>query len=402
MSDANEIEIGSEAWEAFCESLKSAAKVLGRTDLPTDARHRDAGPRYLAGLLDSALDLWLHADAERPAFFTVYDPRKGWSLANPDGHYTRARIRGDATYRVWGTRGTIPYLSFELCRGIWSYSRPVRIHGSLCDRNLRIAADGSFELILGGEPRPGNWLALEPDVEWLHVRQFFHDWLNDQPARIHIERIDRVVEAREPTVAEVAERLRDVAWFVEEESRLWADYCLHMRRVQGVNSLPRPTPPGGNVDEPMTSAAGARENEYSQGFYELDANSALLIEFEPPRASYWNIQIGTMWYESLDSGVRLQSYNDRQAFIGDDGVFRALVAHRDPGVPNWLDTGGFPEGVILCRFQFPEPATPELHTRVVAFDEISSLLPPRTPRIALDERRREIALRRLGLASRFG
>ncbi len=389
------------AWESFCESLKKAAGVLCRDDMPSDLRHRAWGPRHLAGLLDSAIDMWLHgADRDRPSLFTVYSNWKGWGLANPDGRYLRARLRGDATYRVWGRRGTIPYLAFELSRGIWSYSKPVLIQRSLSDRNMQIAEDGSFEIILSAEPRPGNWLALEPDVEWLHVRQFFHDWVEDEPPEVFIERIDADPGAPELTEAEIAARLQEVAWFVEEEARLWTDYCLHMRRLQGVNSMPRPSAPGGD-SEGMTSASGAPENEYSQGYYEIDEDSALLVEFEPPPAAYWNIQISPMWYESLDPAWRLQSCNDRQAFIGDDGVFRALVAHRDPGVPNWLDTGGFREGVILCRFQFPERAAPQPRVRLIPFESIVPVLGAQTPRVGAEERRREVARRRLGLALRF-
>jgi len=394
-------DVNAETWEEFCESLKKAAGVLRREDMPADPRHRALGPRYLAGLLDSALDMWLHAaDPDRPALFTVYNNRKGWGFANPDGHYLRARLRGDATYRVWGVRGTIPYLSFELSRGIWSYSKPVSIHRSLSSRNMQIDPDGTYEIILSAEPRPGNWLRLEPDVEWLHVRQFFHDWIDDQPPQVFIERIDVETGPPELTDTEIAARLRDVAWFVEEEARLWADYCLHTRKRLGVNSMPRPTPPGGNLDD-MTSASGAPENEYSQGYYEIDENSALLVEFEPPPAAYWNIQIGPMWYESLDPACWLQSYNDHQAFIGDDRVFRAVIAHRDPGVGNWLDTGGFREGVVLCRFQFPECPVPQPRTRMIPFDSIASILPPQTPRVSPEERRREIARRRHGLALRF-
>lgn len=391
----------AEAWEAFCESLKKASAVLGRTDMPTDPQHAAAGPRYLAGILDSALDMYLHAaDRDRPVLFTYFNNWKGWGLANPDGHYLRARLRGDATYRVWGKRGTIPYLGFELSRGIWSYTRPTRIDRSLSGRDLQLGPDGSFEIVLGAQPQPGNWLQLEPDVEWLHVRQFYHDWVQDEPPRVFIERVDQDPGAAEPSVAGIAERLRDVAWFVEEESRLWADYCLHMRSVLGVNVMPQPTTPGGNEDD-MTAASGAPENQYSQGYYRIDADSALLVEFEPPRAAYWNLQISPMWYESLDSSRRIQSWNDRQAHVGSDGVFRAVLAHRDPGVPNWLDTGGFDEGVMLCRFQFPERAAPQPRTRVVPLARLAQELPADTPRVSPDERRRDIARRRHGLAMRF-
>lgn len=397
MSDTNNESI----WEDFCESLKKAGGLLRREDMPADARHQAMGPRYLAGLLDSAIDLWINAaDRDRPMLLTYFNNWKGWALANPDGHYLRARLRGDATYRVWGKRGTIPYLGFELSRGIWSYSKPTAIHGGISGRHMQIDPDGSFELILSATPHPGNWLPLKPDVEWLHVRQFFYDWVDDEPPQVFIERIDTDTGPPELTTAEIAARLKDVAWFVEEEPRLWADYCLHMRKLQGINVMPRPSTPGGNLDD-MTSASGAPENEYSQGYYEIDADSALLIEFEPPPAAYWNLQISPMWYESLDPAYRLQSINGHQAFIGPDGMFRAVVAHRDPGVPNWIDAGGFREGVLLCRFQFPERSAPQPQTRLVPFDSIHSALPSQTPRVTSEERRREIARRRHGLALRF-
>lgn len=399
MSDSSDV--NARNWEEFCESLKKAGGVLRREDMPADPRHRALGPRYLAGLLDSALDMWLHAaDPDRPALFTCFNNWKGWALANPDGHYLRARLRGDATYRVWGRRGTIPYLGFELSRGIWSFTRPTVVHRSLSGRDMQINPDGTYEIILSAEPHPGNWLRLEPDVEWLHVRQFFHDWIEDEPPQIFIERLDADTGPPELTATAMGARLREVAWFVEEEARLWADYCLHMRKRQGVNVMPRFTSPGGDPDH-MAPTSGAPENQYSQGYYEIDEHSALLVEFEPPPAAYWNVQISPMWYESLDPAYWLQSHNDHQAFVGEDGVFRAVISYMDPGVANWLGTGGFREGVILCRLQFPERPTAQPRTRVVPFNQIASVLPPHTPRVGPEERRREIARRRHGLALRF-
>jgi len=391
----------ADIWQEFCELLKPAAGVLTRPAMAGDDRHQINGVRYLAGLLDSGLDLWLHgADPDRPRLFTVYNPWKGWSLENPDALYQRTRLRGDATYRISGRRGSAPYLGFELSHGFWSYSKPVKIHRSLASRNLAVAANGRFEIILSAQPQPGNWLQLEPDTEWLHIRQFLHDWVEDELAEIHIERTDRDPGPPDFNADQMRARLREVAWFVEEEARLWADYCLHMREVQGVNVMPRPTLPGGSPDDP-TKESGAPENEYSQGYYRLADDEALLVEFDPPRAAYWNIQLGTMWYEPLDFGQRLQSYNDRQAFVGADGIFRTVIAHRDPGVPNWLDTGGFREGVMLCRFQFPETPAPQPQTRVVRFDSLAQVLPVDTPHVDERSRRAELERRRQGLSRRF-
>jgi hypothetical protein len=33
-----------------------------------------------------------------------------------------------------------------------------------------------------------------------------------------------------------------------------------------------------------------------------------------------------------------------------DGSFRVVIAHRDPGMPNWLDTEGRPFGLVFWRY----------------------------------------------------
>ena len=43
-----------------------------------------------------------------------------------------------------------------------------------------------------------------------------------------------------------------------------------------------------------------------------------------------------------------------------------VIAHRDPGVPNWLDTEGRPSGTIFWRFLEPEQTPERPRTRVVA------------------------------------
>lgn len=397
--------VDGSAWEAFCESLKRAGQVATREDMPANAHNRIAGVRYLTGLLSSSIDLWLNAaDPEHPQFVTVYGPHKGWALANPDAHYQRARLRGDRRYRVWGTRGTVPYLGFELSKGIWSYSKPEKILGGLSSRTLQVEPDGTWEIILASEepsPRPKNWAPITPDVEWLHIRQFFNDWNAEELAEIQIECLDAENEVPALSEESLAQRLDDVAWFVEEEARLWADYILHMRGLLGNNVFPPPTAAGGDSDEPLVSNSGAPENQYSQGYYVLEEDEALIVELAPPSANYWNLQLGNLWYEALNFARVLSSYNGHQAVLDGQGVFRAVIAHRDPGVPNWLDTSGHREGVMLVRFQFPETPAPQAQTRLVKFDELASALPADTPRIRPAARRAELALRSAGVARRF-
>ena len=74
-------------------------------------------------------------------------------------------------------------------------------------------------------------------------------------------------------------------------------------------------------------------------FYDLEPNEALLVETGTPDARYWSFQLyGLQYFRPSDIG-RPTSLNHRQIAKVDDRV-HVVVAHRDPGVPNWLDTTG--------------------------------------------------------------
>jgi len=42
-----------------------------------------------------------------------------------------------------------------------------------------------------------------------------------------------------------------------------------------------------------------------------------------------------------------------------------VIAHRDPGVPNWLDTEGRGFGMVFWRFMLPEGEIETPHAEVV-------------------------------------
>ena len=67
---------------------------------------------------------------------------------------------------------------------------------------------------------------------------------------------------------------------------------------------------------------------------------------------------------------RQTSFNRKQMTIGDDGSFRMVLAHRDPGLPNWLDTMGRAGGTVFWRFLLPEGAVQRPEATVVKFDDL--------------------------------
>jgi hypothetical protein len=55
-----------------------------------------------------------------------------------------------------------------------------------------------------------------------------------------------------------------------------------------------------------------------------------------------------------------------------DGSFRIVVAHQDPGVPNWIDTAGHDHGIMGLRWVRAD-ASPLPSCRVVNVAEIRKL-----------------------------
>ena len=54
-----------------------------------------------------------------------------------------------------------------------------------------------------------------------------------------------------------------------------------------------------------------------------------------------------------------------------DGSFRIVLAARDPGVPNWIDTEGRPFGIVFWRFMLPEGEIATPRAEVVPLDPLA-------------------------------
>jgi len=77
-----------------------------------------------------------------------------------------------------------------------------------------------------------------------------------------------------------------------------------------------------------------------------------------------------------------------------------VIAHEDPGVPNWLDTAGHERGTLIARFVMAE-AAPAIHSRSVKLAALREELPAETPRLTPAEREASLARRRRAVWRRF-
>jgi hypothetical protein len=76
-----------------------------------------------------------------------------------------------------------------------------------------------------------------------------------------------------------------------------------------------------------------------------------------------------------------------------------VVAARDPGVPNWLDTGGCLSGALQGRWNQASSA-PHPSIRRVRLDQIRDHLPADTPFTTPEQRDATLRERRMGAQMR--
>jgi Protein of unknown function (DUF1214) len=350
------------AWEEFCETLKSAGAVVLRDRSPKGALDRAEGYRYLSRLARLALEKFVeHADPAAPCFYRLSHETGKIGCDNPDSYYQNAEISGQYEYRLWGNRGTVSYLGFGAYYGHYGSKARSGCSGYLDVGDLQTAPDGSFEIILSCREHPGNWLRMEPDSSMLIVRQNFLDTAHERLAEVHIERLGAAEPPAPLTPEHLGAGLANAARFVVGTAALFADWA------EGFMQQPNEMLP---LDPARTGGAHGDPNIfYYMGYWKLGPDEALIIEADPPQCEYWNFQLNNYWMESLDYRYHHIHYNKHTATYRPDGSFQLVIAHNDPGMPNWVETAGHTAGTMGLRW-IKAADHPQPRTRVVKLSEI--------------------------------
>ncbi len=84
-----------------------------------------------------------------------------------------------------------------------------------------------------------------------------------------------------------------------------------------------------------------------------------------PRCRFANVVIWNHRLQTPPYRYRKVSLNRRQVRYEPDGSFRIVLAHSDPGTPNWLDAAGISTGMIFWRFLLPEEEVVPIETELV-------------------------------------
>lgn len=349
------------AWRTFCRALEEAGSEVLAADVPATDVDRAEGFRYLTRLTRLAFKLALeHGDPAAPQLVPYMGETQKFGIDNPDQDYLWARIGGGHRYRLAGTRGSVGYLGIGIYAG--SAGRGGRrtvahLHGE----DLRVDAEGRFELLLGPEPGPegAHFVALPEDTTTLIVRQTFGDRTREAPAQLTLACLDR--EGPPPPVdpARVAKALERAASQIRGSLTMFKQ--LAARWAEQPNVL-HPT------DRKMAEQSfGDPDLVYCGGYWRVAPGEALVLDFTPPPCRWWGFVLCNVWAESLEFRYRPVCVNGVNARRRGDGSVRLVVAHEDPGLPdaNWIDPEGHREGTLCLRWLLVEGEAPLPQPRLV-------------------------------------
>jgi hypothetical protein len=345
MNDSVEQLMQGNTWAQFCDALKSAGQQILRPEAPATPLDRAEGYRYLSRLVRVALEMHVEFDdPDFPGFIVPSHETIKIGADNPDNLYMSARLDGRHEYRVSGRRGTVATLNFATKKGGYA-NRDGRMDGTgfLAAKDMAFEADGSFELILSQQPKPGNWLPMAADSNQLLVRQTFLDRRTERPAQMRIERIGGKAKPRPLDPASLHDKLMRAGAFVGNTARLFADWAQTYQAA--INTLPP-------ADQAICQAAGGDPNIfYYHGYWQLADDEALLIEVARiPDCDFWNLQVDNYWMESLDYRYHRIHLNKHDAVLDAQGRVVIVVAEHDPRLPNWLETAGHRVGTLCFRW----------------------------------------------------
>ncbi|MBU6269033.1 MAG: hypothetical protein KGN34_15915 [Sphingomonadales bacterium] len=361
-----------------------AATPAGKATAPASAR----------SIATAAANYALAEDASRPAvvwwvnaphrWHGMAVPGSGFGIDNPDNVYQGFTVAGGGHYVVRGrlpspgpvqlhmeVRDSIPGMGEMLVEG-------GKLLATIQSEQMHVAKDGSFAIAVDSDPagtRPDHLAIPASGTFMVNVRQLLTDWARQRPIALSIERLDAVPAPPPRDITRLAQRGAEI---LDRIGPYWLDYGNRFLFARPVNAIapPRVRPGGRGM-----SASGP---------YRLGDDEALLITADALGAASLGVQIADPWGVAYDYRARTSSLNQTQARADADGLFRFIVAARDPGYANWLDSGGFGSGMAVLRWQgLPAGADPARAIRSVSVVKLADLpqtLPAATPRFTAAQR----------------
>ena len=294
-------------------------------------------------------------------------------LENPDNVYRVIPIGSEWSYRLTGVRhASAPaQVSYELMDSVPGVDGIGEQLGLLVDRDMQVEPDGSFTISIDSHPALGrpNHLQCPPNGRAIFVRDTLSDWTTQRPDRLQVEVVDG--PARPPRTED--QTIADAIELTVGYARFWNQLRTGFLKTMNV--------PTNAFAAPVERTGGW--GHIVNACFDLGEDEALVFTTDPNPAPYHAVLIGNHWWIALDASRRSGAYNMAQASANEDGTYSFVIAARDPGAGNWLDTGGLLSGMVQARWQGAEPgaAAPSdiRDVKVLPVSEVVGRLTPVSP-----------------------
>ena len=343
------------------------------------------------------------ADPQHPVLLRDPDPlsvagsnppqRSG--IYSPDNISYIALVNPADRYTIKATRGNSADLSYQVISGFPGNGTTGNPTTTLLKNQIQIGPGGRYTIAVGGPAQPANWLPMVPSTTIVTIREAFNNWADAVPDRVSISldgqsggppaRISQAALIGALDAASTALTVQAAYW-----TTLWGSLLSSLP----ANVIRTPSPTQGGLGGQLSSLSR----------FDLQADQALVVTVGKSAAAYQGFEAADAFGQTLPAASHPSSLNATQAQLGQDGVFHFVVAARDPGVPNWIDTEGATEGFLFLRWQGlpgPLPAGDVPTAQVVALSTVRSALPPGTPRVSPSARAAQMSARAQALGLRL-
>ena len=349
---------------------------------------------------------------------------------NPDTIYRFIGVNNASSYVITGRfDGSLPAdTNFSVLTGLGGTTAD-----NLNGRDLTLNPDGSFTITASAAPSaPGetNHLQLVPGTTLITTRNTLSDWNSQEPMSLSVLKVSgpppslfsQIGGFAFPGIGPLVTGSPLLTSLLSVIPPLPAPRLLQsietaaimlLLGISGENKymgVATTDPATGQRRAPNTLSNPDRNAEFlstqlqSAGYFQLTDDQALVVTVSPGNARYVNVPITDDWTITDNYWDQQTSLNLSQAIANPDGTYTFVIAKTDPGVANWISTGGLNQGTISIRFQDFDSTSqlePGVSSEVVSLDQLGTTLPASTVYVTPQGRAIQIAERQLGYTRRW-
>ncbi|WP_235653684.1 hypothetical protein [Mycolicibacter icosiumassiliensis] len=332
------------------------------------------------------------------------NPRQYFQFFTPDIYYhATAGLAPGATYELTGTLGggTEAFaIATEQITGSQAVSKESLELGS----NLVVNPDGTFTVYIGPTAPSGAVNFIDDDSATIQgaasllVRDVLGDWgkgasnisihcVSDCPPFFAIPQggLFPSDDTTAPTkITSIDDALTTLFSAFAKIAGPFNTQNMGLAQIAGIEQPANTMSP--LATETSLFPTGLPSADVSAGNFDLAPGEALIVKVPEVDAAYNGIELMNVYGAALPFTLSQTTLNNTTAFHAADGYTYYVVSATNPGVANWLDTGGVANGEIFARFENlaagTDPTGMTVTTQVVPVADVAQYLPDDTPTVS--------------------